>query len=162
MSSETERLIEELQREFDGDPWHGPSLQDLLDGVDAQQAAGRIDAAHSVWEIVLHMTGWKREVAERLKGKAASEPVAGDWPATGAVDESRWRAAKSDLDRAQRELIAAIEALPADRLHAPVKDFRNSALGTGMTAYQTISGVIQHDVYHSGQIAILKKCIGAR
>jgi uncharacterized damage-inducible protein DinB len=155
------RLAEELQREVEGDPWHGSSLKEILAGVTPEQAARRVtDESHSIWELVLHMTGWKREVAARLAGKEASEPAAGDWPAVGEVSEARWRAAKADLDRAQQEMMAAIRALPDDRLHAPVKDFRDNALGTGMTAFQTISGLIQHDVYHSGQIAILKKMTG--
>ena len=158
-----EGLTHVPEREFDGDPWHGPCLEDLLKGVNAQVAANRPPGAtHSIWELVLHMTGWKREVAQRLGGKEASDPAAGDWPAAGEPDEARWRAVQADLGRAQKELIAAIEALPERRLHEPVKDFRNSALGTGMTAYQTISGLIQHDVYHAGQIAMLRRMAGIR
>jgi uncharacterized damage-inducible protein DinB len=158
--TEAARLIEELQRQIDGEPWHGPSVMDVLEGVTSDQAAQRVSkSAHSIWELVLHMTGWKREVAARLKGKEAGEPAAGDWPAIGDVDEARWRAAKADLFRAQQELASAIGALPPERLHEPVKDFRDNALGTGMTAYQTISGIMQHDVYHAGQIALLKKIV---
>ena len=159
--TEATRLIEELQREIDGEPWHGPSLKDLLEGVTPEQAARRVSgSAHSIWELVLHMTGWKREVADRLRGKEAGEPAAGDWPPVGDVDEARWQSAKAALFHAQEELTSAVAALPPNRLHEPVKDFRDNALGTGMTAYQTISGIMQHDVYHSGQIAILKKIVG--
>ena len=159
--TDTQHLVDQLRREFDGDPWHGPSLARILTGITAEQAA-RTQAghAHSIWELVLHITGWKREVADRLKGKLAGDPEAGDWPAMGEVSEARWRAAKTDLANAHAELIAAIETLPTARVHEPVRDERNPALGTGMTAWQTISGVIQHDVYHSGQIAILKKLAG--
>jgi uncharacterized damage-inducible protein DinB len=161
MLTEADRLAEELQREFEGEPWHGPSLHDILEGVTAADAAARPSgAAHSIWEIVLHMTGWKREVAARLRGKEAGEPAAGDWPSVGAADGARWREVKADADRAQHELLAAIRALPPERLHEPVRDFRDNALGTGMTLYQTISGILQHDTYHSGQIAILKKMAG--
>lgn len=162
MTPETTHLIDQLRRQFDGDPWHGSSLRDILTDVTAEQAARRVSKdAHTMWELVLHMTGWKYEVAARLKGKEAGEPAAGDWPAMGEVTDARWHAAQEEMARAQEELIAAIGALPAGALHEPVKDFRSSALGTGMTAYQTISGLIQHDVYHSGQIAILKKMAGA-
>jgi len=158
MHTENARLTDQLQREFDGDPWHGPSLRAILEGITAEQAARRYAAhAHTIWELVLHITGWKREVADRLKGKLAGDPEAGDWPPTGEVSEPRWRAAKTDLARAHEELVAAVEALPLARLHEPVRDERNPPLGTGMTAWQTISGLIQHDVYHAGQIAMLKK-----
>jgi uncharacterized damage-inducible protein DinB len=161
MLTEADRRAEEMQREFEGEPWHGSSLHDILEGVTARDAAARPSgAAHSIWEIVRHMAGWKHEVAARLKGKEAGEPAAGDWPPMGEVTDERWRAVQAELDGAHEALIAAIRALPAHSLHEPVKDFRNNALGTGMTAYQTISGLIQHDVYHSGQIAILKKLAG--
>lgn len=158
MSTEIDRMADQLAREFDGDPWHGPSLQDLLSGVTAAQAARRLaPGTHSIWELVLHMAGWKREVASRLRGAEAGEPAAGDWPPVGEPTEARWRAAKTDLSKAHGELLSALRSLPPGRLHEPVKDFRDRSLGTGLTAYQTIYGLIQHDVYHSGQVAILKK-----
>ena len=158
MTPDAKRLIDQLEREFEGDPWHGPSLKKILTGITAEQAARHYDAgAHSIWELVLHVTGWKREVADRLEGKLAGDPAAGDWPTLGEASEARWQAAKTDLEGAHADLIAAIGGLPDSRLHEPVRDERNPALGTGMTAWQTISGLIQHDVYHAGQIAILKK-----
>ena len=163
MSDESRRLIDQLQREFDGDPWHGPSLTDLLASVDATLASQRpAGSTHSIWELVLHITGWKREVAARLGGKLASDPAGGDWPDPGKPSGGRWRAAQEDLAKAHAELIAAVEALPGALMHEPVRDERNPALGTGMTAWQTISGVLQHDVYHAGQVAILKKVAGGR
>lgn len=158
MNAELDRIIDQLAREFDGDPWHGSSLKDLLKGVTAMDASWRAaPGAHTIWELVLHMTGWKREVAARLRGAEAGEPSAGDWPEAGEPSEARWRAAKADLGKAQAELMAAVRALPPRRLHRPVKDFRDRRLGTGLTAYQTIYGLIQHDTYHSGQVAMVKK-----
>jgi uncharacterized damage-inducible protein DinB len=160
MSAEFDRIIDQLTREFDGDPWHGPSLKAVLNGVTASQAAAKPSpGAHSIWELVLHMTGWKREVASRLRGAEAGEPAAGDWPAVGEPSQARWRAAKDDLARAQTELLDALRALPPARLHRPVRDVRDRRLGTGMTVYQTIYGLIQHDAYHSGQAALVKKLV---
>ena len=160
MSAEIDRIIDQLTREFDGDPWHGPSLKAVLHGVTARQAASQPSpGAHSIWELVLHMTGWKREVASRLRGAEAGEPAAGDWPSVGEPSQARWRAAKDDLARAQTELLDALRALPPTRLHQPVKDLRDRRLGTGMTMYQTIYGLIQHDAYHSGQAALVKKLV---
>ena len=82
--TEHERLIDNLNREINGQPWHGPSLASILEGVDAGAAARRPPGGgHTIWEIVLHMTGWKREVTRRVRGGAAAEPAGGDWPAAG-------------------------------------------------------------------------------
>ena len=156
--SEVARVIDQFQREHSGDPWHGSPLLSILDGIDAARAARTpVAGAHSIWELVLHVTGWKREVARRLGGAPAGEPAAGDWPAVGDVTEARWHAALEDLNTAHRELVAATEALPESRLFEPTNDPRDRPLGTGVSYYVLLHGAVQHDVYHAGQIAILKK-----
>jgi uncharacterized damage-inducible protein DinB len=130
----------------------------ILDGIAAASAARKpIAGAHSIWELVLHVTGWKREVARRLGGAPAGEPAQGDWPPVGEVTEQRWQAALEDLGAAHRELLAAVEALPESRLFEPTNDPRNRPLGTGVSYYVLLHGAVQHDVYHAGQIAILSK-----
>lgn len=158
MSSEIDRIVDQLQREYEGDPWHGSPLAHILDGVTAAQAARRpIAGAHSIWELVLHVTAWKQEVAKRTRGGAATEPEAGDWPDVGAPTAPRWRAALDSLEAAHRDLIDAIRALPEEKLQTPTNDTRNRALGTGVSYYVLLHGVVQHDVYHAGQIAMLTK-----
>jgi|SRR5687768_9689602 len=158
MVSHLELIVDQLEREHSGDPWHGSPLRDILSGVDAAQAARKpLARAHSIWELVLHITGWKLEVAKRAGGGAASEPAAGDWPPVGEPTESRWRAALEALDAAHRELIAAVEALHEEQLLKPTADPRNRPLGTGVSYYVMLQGIAQHDVYHSGQIALLTK-----
>jgi uncharacterized damage-inducible protein DinB len=155
---EIERIIDELDREHTGDPWHGSPLHQILDGIDAQQAArAPIPGGHSIWEIVLHMTGWKTEVAQRVTGAPAGEPAAGDWPAIGDPTDARWRAALDGLEAAHKQLIASIKSLPEEKLFEPTNDPRNRPLGTGVSYYVLLHGIVQHDVYHAGQIAILKK-----
>jgi len=156
--SEIARVIDQLQREHSGDPWHGSPMLSILDGIDAASAARTpIAGAHSIWELVLHVTGWKREVARRLGGAPAGEPAHGDWPPVGDVTGQRWQAALEDLDAAHRELLAAVGALPESRLFEPTNDPRNRPLGTGVSYYVLLHGAVQHDVYHAGQIAILSK-----
>jgi uncharacterized damage-inducible protein DinB len=158
MENEITRLLDELQREHEGDPWHGSPLSKILAGIDAQQAARRpLAHAHSIWELVLHMTAWKNEVAQRAAGGAAGEPKEGDWPAVGDPSAERWRAALDRLEAAHRNLLAAIEAVPEERLFQPTNDPRNRPLGTGVSYYVLLHGIVQHDVYHAGQIALLKK-----
>jgi uncharacterized damage-inducible protein DinB len=156
--SEISRILDELQREHDGDPWHGSPLMSILQGIDARQAATKpFPEGHSVWELVLHMTGWKLEVAKRAAGGPASDPEQGDWPAVGDPTPARWKAACDRLADAHRKLVDAIAALPESKLHEPTNDPRNRALGTGVSYYVLLHGIVQHDVYHAGQIALIKK-----
>jgi hypothetical protein len=150
-----------IDRVMTGDPWHGPSVAAILEGVSASSAAQSGPAGtHGIWEIVLHMTGWAREVTARLSGRSAQEPEAGDWPSIGVPDAARWREAQSALFAAHRDLAAAVRGLDEAILATPVKDFRDNALGTGLSHYVTGHGLIHHTVYHAGQIALLKRAIG--
>lgn len=157
-------LVDQLERAHGGDPWHGSSRASLLADVSAEEAQRRPAAAtHSIWELVLHMTAWTREVTRRLHGHMASEPEMGDWPGLPATpDERAWRAAVQRLDDAHAALRTAVTALDASRLMVPVDDERNRELGTGVTFAQTINGLVQHDAYHSGQIAMVKKMLRHR
>ena len=156
--SEIARIVDQLEREHSGDPWHGSPLTAILDGITASQASARpIAAAHSIWELVLHMTGWKNEVRRRLSGAPAGEPEGGDWPDPGEPSQARWIDARRRLDAAHAELIAAVRALPDEGLEEPTRDPRNHPLGTGVSRYVLLHGIVQHDVYHAGQIALLSR-----
>lgn len=157
---ESREIAELVERIMVGDPWHGPSVKKVLDGIDASQAARRPPGGvHSIWELVLHMTGWAREVTARIGGRAAEEPEAGDWPAVTDPTPERWRQAQEDLFAVHRELAAAIRSIDPAGLEKPVLDYRNDALGTGLSHYLTLHGLIHHTVYHSGQIAQLKSAM---
>ncbi len=144
-----------------GDPWHGPSVQHTLEGLGPKIAARRPPGgAHSIWELVLHMTGWAREVTARLSGRAAQEPDKGDWPRIGAPTAARWQEARAALFAAHRELAAAVAKLDETRFAEPVLDFRDNALGTGLSHAATIHGALHHTVYHAGQIAMLRRLLG--
>ena len=160
--TEKERLIDQFEREIQGQPWHGSSLTTILDGVNAEQATRKPSPdAHSIWEILLHMTGWKREVTNRARGGVAAEPTLGDWPAIGEPTESRWREAQADHLRAQRELIDVVSGLSDTQIRARVPGDTAAFVGAGLSILATLWGLVQHDVYHSGQIALLKKMTGA-
>ena len=159
--TERDRLVDQLEREVDRGPWHGPSLTKILQGVAAEQAARKFSAdAHSMWEILLHMTGWKREVARRAQGHTAGDPPGGDWPEVGEVSEVRWRAAQEDHFRAQREIVELVRGLSDAQLDVKVKGDTARYIGAGISVRATLYGILQHDVYHSGQIALLKKLGG--
>ena len=160
MTRESDRLIDQFQRAHDGDPWHGSPVRTILDGVTHTQAAARlIPGAHSIWELVLHMTGWRNEVARRATGKPAGEPEGGDYPKVGDPSEARWLAALDALDAAHRNLVEVARTIGDEQMLRPTNDPRNPPLGTGVTYYELLHGIVQHDAYHAGQIAILKKML---
>ena len=158
--SEVDRLVDELRREHAGDPWHGSSVTDILKGVTAPQAAARIvPHVHTVWQLVLHMTAWKNEVRRRLSGAPPAEPEEGDWPEVGATTPERWREALQRMDEAHTALIAAVSELSEANLLEPSNDTRDRAAGTGLSNYVLLHGLVQHDAYHAGQIAMLVKVV---
>lgn len=156
--NEIERLVDQLEREHSGEPWHGSPLQQILAGVTHTQAAARpLAGAHSIWELVLHITGWKNEVRHRLSGAVAGEPTEGDWPAVAETTAAAWSAAREQLELSHRLLVSAVRDLPEPKLFEPTNDPRNE--GIAPTYYELLHGIVQHDVYHAGQIAVLKKAL---
>jgi uncharacterized damage-inducible protein DinB len=156
--NEIARIVDQLEREHAGDPWHGSPLSQILDGITWEQAASKpLAGAHSIWELVLHMSGWKNEVRRRLSGAPAAEPEAGDWPAVGRVSPERWIEAREKLELAHRLLVSAVKDFPEPNLFIPSNDARDREIGVGVSYYELLHGIVQHDVYHAGQIAILKK-----
>jgi uncharacterized damage-inducible protein DinB len=161
--SESARIIDQLERAHDGDPWHGSPIKDILKGVTAEEAARQPpNGAHSIWELVLHATGWRNEVARRAKGEPAGEPPAGDWPAVGDPTPARWAAALAAFDASHDALVTVARGMSDDRLLQPTNDPRNRPLGTGVTYYELLHGIVQHDAYHAGQIAIVRKLVTNR
>ena len=154
-------LVEQLRRTHAGDPWYGSSRTHLLHGLEAADASRRPPgSAHSIWELVLHMTAWTNEVRSRLDGTPPREPPEGDWPAPAGEGELAWADALARLERAHLALIARIEQVPDDELHRVVGEERDPALGTGVTVAGMLVGIAQHDAYHTGQVALLRRALG--
>lgn len=158
-ATEAVRLADELERAHRGGAWHGPSLTEALVDVDAATAVLRpIPAAHSIWEIVCHVSGWLETCRRRIED--ATDPEVApedDWPAVpsaGAETEEAWQHALSTLDQRFRRFHATVEALDPARLDDPVA-------GSAPTVRGLILGQIQHHAYHGGQITLLRKS-GAR
>jgi uncharacterized damage-inducible protein DinB len=159
-AAERDRLLDELRRAWDGDPWHGDPVSHVLRGITADQAAARpLPNAHGVWELVLHMASWTREVARRVRDRVAREPEDGDWPAPGS-GEGEWNAALAALVRAHAELVDAVAAFPPGELDNVVGEARDRPLGAGVTYAVMLHGIAQHHAYHAGQIALLRKGFG--
>lgn len=157
---ETERIADQLQRMWNGDAWHGPSVRAALEGVDASMAVDRpLPAGHTICELVLHMTAWTREATRRLRTGVAREPEEGDWPAQPDLNDAAWHDLIATFDAANKELLDALAAVDDTQLSTVIEDTRAGA-SSGMSAYVTLHGLVQHHAYHAGQISLLKKAAG--
>lgn len=153
-----EELIEALKRSFDGPAWHGPSLEEALADVTAEEASYRpATDVHTIWELALHAAAWAGEVANRLDGNEPGEPMEGDWPEPD-LDEG-WEDAVQLVFSARDDLLAAIRDQSEKELDQLVGTGEDPALGTGFTRYGMVLGLIQHNVYHGGQIMYAKKLV---
>ena len=156
MPHDTSRIaiarIQELHREgFEGGAWHGPALLELLRDIPVDHAAAKpITHAHSIWEIVLHISAWQEAVLKRLNGQAVNLNREQDWPAVIDNSESAWKQTVQALKDGHWRLADRISTLSD-------ADLPNKVPGRDHTVYKTLHGVIQHNLYHAGQIAILKK-----
>ncbi len=151
---ETARIADQLSRAFSGKAWHGPPLRRLLRGVTAEQAARRpIANAHTIWELVLHVSAWDRVVSERIQGgKTTQLPPEENFPVVTDTSAAAWKKALAGLERQHLALKAAMEAFPDAKLDRQLR-------GGDYSFYVTMHGAVQHDLYHAGQIAILKKMV---
>ena len=151
MSSEVTRIEDQLKRSFEGGAWHGPSLMEALQGVTAAKAAAKpLSAAHSIWEIVFHVTAWEDAVRRRLGGEPVELTPAEDWPAVRETGDAAWTKTLAALRAGHDALRRSVARLSDARLKEEVP-------GMDYSHYHLVHGVIQHDLYHAGQIAILKK-----
>jgi len=153
--TELERLEEQLQRSFDGESWHGPSVREALDGVTAEEAAQHpIPGAHSIWELVLHLAGTYSLILRRLNGDATDLSPEEDWPTVDAPTAANWAAALNVLRSLNEQLRAAVRRFNPDALDHLMGNRK-------YTAYAQFIGVSQHDLYHTGQIVLLRRALRA-
>jgi uncharacterized damage-inducible protein DinB len=152
MSSEIQRLAQQLRMTLEGGSWHGPAVLELLAGVTPEQASARpIPGAHTIWELVLHLAGAYRLVLRRMEGDERPLSPEEDWPAVPAVSAGTWRNAIDALRELNAETRKVLQAFPAERLDEPLVST------APYTAYAQFIGLTQHDLYHAGQIALLKR-----
>lgn len=146
-----------LDEAFDRKAWHGPNLRGATRRLDARTAAWRpAPGRHNAWELVVHAAYWKYAVRRRLTGeKRGSFPLEGsNWftrPSRGGGGlERAWRADLALLEEEHRKLRAVVAALPPGSLQTPSPGTRH---GLGRLVF----GAALHDVYHAGQIQLLKR-----
>ena len=149
MSSEVERISQLLERTYQGDAWHGPSVQTVLSDLSSTQALHRIGDSHNAVEIVRHMTAWRNFVIQRLAGNDTYELTeAANWSTVSSLSEAEWQHTLDELDRSQRGLLAALHQQKEEQLTKLVAH-------RSYSYYVLLHGIIQHDTYHLGQVRLL-------
>lgn len=155
MPLDMELIADQIRRAFGGESWHGPSVREVLADVSAEDAAAHpIAGAHSIWEIVLHLISGYILVLRRVRGERAQLSPEQEWPPVPAVSTEAWHDSQHTLEQLNQQLQSAVRAFPSQRL--------SQELGSEYSAYVQFSGTPQHDLYHAGQIVILKKALSAR
>jgi uncharacterized damage-inducible protein DinB len=152
-SADPARIADQLRRAFEGDAWHGPALLELLQDVDATTAAAKpLPRVHSIWELVLHVAAWDGAAWRRLSGERVQLTGVTNFPVVPRPTEAAWRKAVAHAKHTHDVLVRTVAALPESRL-------RERVPGKKYDFHFMLYGVAQHELYHAGQIVILKKAL---
>jgi uncharacterized damage-inducible protein DinB len=153
---EIARLVDQFERVYAGDAWHGDPLRTVLADVEASLAATHpVPGVHSIWELADHIAWWLDAATRRLGGEVVEALHDEDWPPTPKPSGAAWAAALADLQAAHDRLLAAIRRLGEEDLEGPVP-------GKDYTKYILLHGLLQHTLYHMGQIGLLKRAARER
>lgn len=148
----SQQLAAMLTEILEGEPWYASSLKGILHGISPVSAAARpLDGVHTIWEIAGHLDAWNRVCLRRATGETVPEPPV-NFPAPDAITPDEWRQVQVRLDESCRQIITHAASLgPAELVSTvPGKDYTVDFL---------FEGVAQHWIYHSGQIALLRRSL---
>lgn len=145
--TEVQRILDLVQRAYTGDAWHGLSLGELVEHIDPEIAMAQlVPGVHTMLELVRHITVWQDAVLLRLSGEVYDVPEELNWQPD--IHESAWGEALFHLEESRRDLEEKIVSLGDDDLWSLVP-------GKPYTNYVMLHGLVQHTLYHTGQIAML-------
>jgi hypothetical protein len=151
---ELELLVHLVDAGYDRKAWHGPNLKSTVRRLTVAQAVWRPNPKrHNIAEIVVHAAYWKYAVRRRLRGdrRGSFAHKGSNWfPLPNTIGDSTWRDCLTLLDDEHRTLRRAVAQFPAARLH-------DIPAGSKVTYATLIYGVANHDVYHAGQIQLIKR-----
>lgn len=152
--AERRRLLDLVDRAYRANAWHGPALMETLAGVTPELAAKRaLKGAHTIWELVEHIATWNDVVALRLAGEAPQVSAERNFPKVQRPSPAAWRKSLLRLAASQRRFRARVATFPERRLGL-------LRPGAKTTWYVLIHGQIQHQLYHAGQVAMLRRGLG--
>jgi uncharacterized damage-inducible protein DinB len=142
-----------MDRAFSGEAWHGPDLMQLLNGISSEDASKHpVPGAHSIWELVNHIAAWNAIVQQKSKGEPVEVTTELDWPPVWEVSEVAWKRSLATLAENRTRLRNYLQTVRDDQLDEKVQRENYSQ-------YVLLHGSVQHDLYHAGQIAVLKKAL---
>ena len=151
-------LVRVIDAGYNRRSWHGTNLRGSIRGLAARQAAWRpAPGRHNIWELVVHAAYWKYVVLRRFTGAArGSFPLEGsNWfERNNPSDQPGWRNDVALLDEQHRVLREAVAAL-ADR------DLDRTPRGSKVSNFELLSGIAAHDLYHAGQIQLIKRIMNS-
>jgi len=150
--SEITRIVDQLTRAFEREPWHGPALKTILSGITAETASHRLlKRTHTIWEIALHIQAWIKFTRLALEDQPMPTelPPEQDWPAVQSTSPDAWEEMVESLDHEYKLLLEGIANLQEPDLSRKVP-------GRSYDVYFLLHGIVQHTIYHAGQISLLK------
>ncbi|MEW6509321.1 MAG: DinB family protein [Bacteroidota bacterium] len=154
MDAEVRLLLDLVDEAYDKKAWHGTNFRGSIRGLTAREAAWRPGRGrHNIWEIVVHVAYWKYAARRRILGeKRGSFALKGsNWfPRIGALPDDAWEEDVALLGREHHAMREAISGLRAGMLPRRIRS-------GGTTHEYLIRGIASHDLYHAGQIQLLKR-----
>jgi len=156
--TEIERITDQLERTFRGEAWHGPSIRQILTGINHTSAQTLpMKGVHTIWKIVLHIIVWMRITIMALDGKSmpVDPPPEQDWPEFEDASEDAWAGTLDELNETHATLLDKLSNFSDE-------DLLKIVPGRDFTWYILLHGLIQHNLYHAGQIAMIKSSLAKR
>ena len=154
MNTEIARILEMFKNNWEGNMWHGGNLKWVLADITAERAFQKPGAgSHNIYELIMHMVCWREWALQQLKGNVSYKVELNseiDWPVNYKRDEADWENALATLEKSQNDLANALVDFDDNKLEELVPERKFSW-------YVMLHGLIQHDIYHSAQISMLKK-----
>lgn len=150
---EIDRILKQYDDVLSGDAWHGEPVWTVLQDIPYTAAAARpVPAAHSIWEIVAHMMFWEGVVVKRLAGSRAGLVEELNFAVPANLNQEAWEKTLHQFRASNQLFREALRALGDDRLD-------QLSAAQKRTFYEEAHGIIEHHVYHLGQISLLKKAL---
>lgn len=148
MKNEVQKIISLLNRTFEKNAWYGPSITEVLTGITQDLAQKRLPHTHSIVELVNHMTSWRLFVIKKLEGDFHFKiDEQSNFPS-----DTDWNSSLEKLHTSQRQLLQLLDSFDPVALSEKVPHE-----GYQYSYFTLLHGIIHHDVYHLGQIALIKK-----
>lgn len=155
MNREILLIAEQLKDAYDGEPWFGRSLNEILNEIDTEIIFEKPEGQHSIVELLWHMITWKEFTISRLRNDGNTSVKyfeENDWRELDHSDKTLWQQGLQQFSKLHNELLEVIrqqkDEILSQRVSERKYDFR-----------KLLNGIVQHDIYHLGQIAYIKKML---